>query len=142
MFVALSLLALLAGAVAGGGSIFLLESLAHVAFPPPPGVDWSDAAAAAAALGAVPAGAFVAVWLAHALGTGLAAWTAARLAPKSALAHGLAVGLLFWIGGVANLFAMPHPGWFVALELPVYPLAAWIGARRAWRARGAVRPAA
>jgi hypothetical protein len=130
-----SVLALLSGAVAGGLLITLLEYAGHIAFPLPVQVDWSDSAQVAAVLAARPAGALLAVWLAHALGTALGAWCAARFAPRAPLAHGLLIGLLFWIGGIANLAALPHPAWFWVLELPSYPVAAWIGARRAWRRR-------
>lgn len=133
-----SLLALLAGAVVGGVAITVLELLAHVAYPLPPGTDWSDPATMQALMAVRPFGAYFAIWLAHVVGTAAAAWTGARFAPRAPLAHGLAVGLLFWIGGIANLLSLSHPLWFWAIELPAYPLAAWAGARRAWRRRAVV----
>jgi hypothetical protein len=60
---------------------------------------------------------FIFPFLAHALGTFVGAYLAARIASNNKLSIALAIGVLFLVGGVANVFMLPSPIWFSAFDL-------------------------
>lgn len=122
------LLAFVAGLVAGGLTIGLLEWAGHLLVPPGPldprsrvPVDPPSTAALLLVLVAWAAGAFVAGWVATRVG--------------GTLGHGLAlaVGSFLMGGGLMNLIAIPSPAWFWVLGLLCFlplALAGWRTARR------------
>jgi hypothetical protein len=77
---------------------------------------------------------FIFPFLAHALGTFVGAVIATLIAPgKSPIAASI-VGGLFFLGGLANVFMLPSPAWFNAVDLLLaYAPAAWVGHRVASR---------
>jgi hypothetical protein len=63
-------------------------------------------------------------------------WTTARLAAHSSVAHGLVLGALLTLFGVANNLMIPPPLWFWITSLIVLIPAAYLGARLAPARRG------
>ncbi len=124
-----SVLAILAGCLAAGLVTAALESLGHVFFPPPPGVDLSDHAAMAKIMDQLPPGALISVLAGWSIGTGVGAAVAARLAARGATSHGLIVGLVMLALGVATMIAIPHPVWFQLAAVVLTPICAWFGAK-------------
>jgi len=78
-----------------------------------------------------PAGALVVVIAGWTLGGVAGGWVAGRLAPKANIAHGLALGALLMLAGVANNLMIPPPLWFWIVSLAVLIPAACLGARLA-----------
>ena len=124
--VARSVLAVVAGLAAGAVLIGALEAVGHHVYPPPAGVHGSDPEAFAAAIRAMPTGAFLFVLLAWVVGTFGGAWVAAKLATRAGAAHGYVVGAFFLLAGLTHLVMIPHPGWFVALSVLLLPAAAYL----------------
>src|SRR5262245_42848382 len=96
-----SVLAVLAGAVVAFVLIAAIEILGGKIYPLP--ADADDPEEMAAAMARAPVGAFLLVLLGWAVGTVGGAWTAARVAGRSHLLHGIAVGALLLCAAVVNL---------------------------------------
>ena len=84
-------------------------------------------------LATAPVGALLVVIVGWALGSTAGGWTAARLAGRSPVTHGLVLGALLTCAGVANNLMLPPPLWFRVVGLLVFLPCAWFGARSAAR---------
>lgn len=110
---------ILAGAVIAVVTVSVLESLGHLIYPPPEGVDLKNPEDLAGIMHSIPLGAKIAVvvaWFCGALFGGLAAnWIARRPWPA------FFVAALILAGGIATLVMIPHPLWMqgAAVLLPV-----------------------
>jgi hypothetical protein len=71
------------------------------------------------------------VALAHVLGSVMGGAAATLVAGGASLRQGVIVGAVLLLGGIVNLAMIPHPLWFVGLDLAVYLPAAYLGARLA-----------
>jgi hypothetical protein len=60
---------------------------------------------------------FIAPWLAHALGTLVGAFTAAKVAAGHKMKLALGIGILFLLGGIMMVSMVGGPVWFAALDL-------------------------
>lgn len=69
----------------------------------------------------VPLGAYLSVIAAWCIGAIVGAWTAARIAGRSALVFGVAIGLLVTLAATAQMATIPHPAWMWPLGI-VFPL--------------------
>ncbi|HEX2615887.1 MAG TPA: hypothetical protein VHL57_00010 [Flavobacteriales bacterium] len=73
---------------------------------------------------------FLFPFLAHALGSLIGAFVAAKLAASNAMRLALVVGGVHLIGGIAAATMIPAPTWFVVLDLAAaYLPMAWLGGR-------------
>lgn len=137
-----NVLALLAGVALGGAVNMALITLSPSLIPPPAGVDVTDAASLSRSIHLFEPRHFVMPFLAHALGTLVGALAAYSIAATHRLPIALVIGVVFLCGGVAAIFMIPAPIWFIALDLLVaYIPMAWLGARlgaRLTRATGRV----
>ena len=71
---------------------------------------------------------FIFPFLAHAIGTLVGAYIAARIAATHKFKFALGIGAAFLIGGIINVINLPAPTWFSALDLiAAYIPMAWIG---------------
>lgn len=71
---------------------------------------------------------FILPFLAHALGTLVGAFLAAKLTATYQMQFAFTVGAFFFLGGAANAYLLPAPAWFIGLDLIVaYIPMAWIG---------------
>src|SRR5438093_1896646 len=86
--------ATLAGLVAGGIVIAVVEHLGHSIFPPSPGLDTRDLQKLMATMSRVQAGALVMAVVAWALGAFAGGWVAAALALRASAALVAGAGLL------------------------------------------------
>lgn len=124
------------GVVAG----FILGTVVNMAMvmisssviAPPPGADMTTVEGLEAAMPLLEAKHFVFPFLAHALGTLIAALVAAAIAVRHKMMIALGFGILFLCGGIAASMMIPAPGWFIALDLTLaYLPMAWIGGKLA-----------
>ncbi len=90
-----------------------------------------DREAIRALLASAPVGAFLVVIAGWILGGAAGGWTTARLAARATTRHGLVLGALLTLAGVANNLMVPPPLWFWIASLVVLMPAAYVGARLA-----------
>jgi hypothetical protein len=129
-----NVLAVILGFVLGGMVNMTLVVLGPKLIPPPPGVNMSDPQSLAASIQLLEPRHFIFPFLAHALGTLAGAFTAYMVAASHRSAFSYALGAINLAGGIAAVFMIPAPVWFIALDLiaaylPMAWLATQIGAR-------------
>lgn len=119
--------------LAGVGVAFLLvagiETIGHQAYPPPAGLDFSNAAQLAAYVQALPPGALLlvlAAWAIAAFAGGVVACAIAR--NRAFLCAGI-IGAAILLAAAANLSMLPHPAWFAACAIAAILLATVLAAR-------------
>ena len=94
------------------------------------GVDPNDMEALAAVMPTLSPKYFIFPFLAHALGTLVGAFVAARVAGTKKMRCAFIVGALFLLGGIAVNYMIPGPKWFTVLDLVVaYIPLAWLGGK-------------
>ena len=91
----------------------------------------TDRDAIRAVLAAAPVDAFLVVIGGWILGGVTGGWVAARLASRATARHGLVLGALLTLAGVANNLMVPPPLWFWIASLVVLMPASYVGARLA-----------
>lgn len=127
-----NILAVIAGAIIGSIVNGLLVSVGGKVVPPPPGADFTTEEGLKAAMSLMEGRHFVFPFLAHALGTLVGAFVAAKIAATSKMTMALIVGVLFLIGGIYMVSILPSPMWFSALDLIVaYIPMAFLGGKLA-----------
>ena len=129
-----------AGALTGGLVIAALEFVRLAVFPVPESVDLGDPASISAYLETAPAGALLAVLLAHALGALAAGATATLILRRNAMWPALAAGDVLLLLALINLLRIEHPLWFVVSDLLVFMPFAWLGYRLAARRTETMEP--
>lgn len=117
-----NVLAFVVGIVVGGAMNMALVVLGPILIPPPEGVDMADMDRFAENLKLLKPVNFIAPWLAHAGGTLVGAFLAAKLAASHGMKLALGVGVFFLLGGVTMVASYGGPLWFILLDL----LAAYI----------------
>ena len=129
-------LAVIAGFVIASMLMMLVESLNGQVLHPELGraaAGMTDREAIRALLAAAPVTAFLVVLAGWMLGAFAGGWVAARLAPRATLRHGLVLGVLLTLAGIANNLMIPPPLWFWVASLVVFVPAAYAGASLAPR---------
>lgn len=123
--------AVIAGLAAGAAVVAGVDAVSSTLYPPPAGADPSNMEALRAYVASLPAGAFLFVLLAWAAGSLVGAWVATRLGPSRNRVHGLVIGVLLLASGIFNMVTLPHPAWFWAASLVVFPVFTYLGIRLA-----------
>jgi hypothetical protein len=117
-----------------------LISMSASVIPPPPGADVTTMEGLRASMHLFEPKHFLFPFLAHAFGTLVGALIATLLAPSGSAAPAIVVGVLFFLGGCANVYLLPSPLWFNAVDLLfAYLPPAWAGYRLAGRMRTQAR---
>ena len=132
-------LAVVLGLVVGSVVNMALVMLGGHVVAPPPGADLATVEGLRAALPAMRPVHFLFPFLAHALGTLAGAYVATRVASCYKRGAALAVGALFFAGGIMAARMIPAPAWFIALDLLLaYLPMAWLAIKtgQALAARG------
>lgn len=119
-----TLLAVVLGVIAMMVTVYGVEAIGHLRYPPPPGLDPNDLDQLDSIVAAAPIGAMALLVVGWCLGTVVGSGLAARIARHPRVAATIVA--LFVVTGVAGtVFLMPsHPTWVAVLGilLPV-PLA-------------------
>lgn len=127
-----NILAVIAGIIVGSIVNMGLVSISGSIIPPPPGADMTTPEGVKAAMPLMETKHFIFPFLAHALGTLVGAFTAAKIAATRKMTFALVVGIFFLIGGIAAVFLIPAPTWFAVLDLVVaYLPMAYLGGKLA-----------
>jgi hypothetical protein len=91
-----NLLAVIAGLVVGSVVNMAIITVGSMVIPPPTGIDMTDMDKFAENLKLLGPAHFIAPWLAHALGTLVGAFTAAKVAAGHKMKLALGIGILFF----------------------------------------------
>ena len=104
--------------------------MSGMVIPPPAGADLTTSDGLKAAMHLMEPKHFIFPFLAHALGTFVGAYLAARIAATRKMTMALIVGVLFLIGGIINVVMLPSPLWFTLVDLIVaYLPMAYLGGK-------------
>ncbi|RDX35347.1 hypothetical protein DZA37_00985 [Kangiella sp. HD9-110m-PIT-SAG06] len=125
------ILAVMVGVVVGGLAIYGIESINMVRFPWPENLSMEDEAAFAEYVSSLPVDAFITVIIAHAVGSFISGFVCCRITPSKHLLFGTICGVLFLLAGIMNLIMIPHPLWFMIVDVLVFVPFAWLGAKLA-----------
>ena len=112
-----NLLAGIAGLVVGSVVNMAIITVGSMVIPPPTGIDMTDMDKFAENLKLLGPAHFIAPWLAHALGTLVGAFTAAKVAAGHKMKLALGIGIFFLLGGIMMVSMVGGPVWFAALDL-------------------------
>ena len=104
-----------------------LVSISHEMYPIE-GVDMTNMEAMAEIMPHLSIEHFIFPLLAHGLGTLVGAVVAGFIAQKHKMKFALSIGALFFLGGVAIVFMLPAPTWFIITDLVLayFPMG-WLG---------------
>ena len=129
-------LAVIGGFILGSIVNMSLVMVSGSVIPLPDGVDNTTVEGLQASIHLFEPKHFIFPFLAHALGTLVGAFFAAKLAATSNLAMAGVIGVLFLAAGTANVLMLPAPAWFNVVDLVgAYLPMAWIGALLATKGR-------
>jgi len=121
-----NILALITGIVLGGLVNGGIVAFGANLFPPPAGVDPNDLASIRSHMHLYGPKHFVVPYLAHAMGSLVAAFVAAKISNNKVIS--ILAGGFFIIGGAMMIYMIPEtPMWFVLLDLLSYIPAAMLG---------------
>jgi hypothetical protein len=112
-----NILAVVAGLLIGGVVNMAIITIGPKVIPLPEGVDMSDMDKFAENLKLLKPANFVVPWLAHAAGTLVGAFVAARVAASHEMKFAIGIGVLFLLGGITMVWMYGGPVWFAALDL-------------------------
>jgi hypothetical protein len=112
-----NILAVFAGLVVGSVVNMAIIAVGPMVIPPPEGVDMADMDKFAENLQLLKPANFIAPWLAHAAGTLVGAFTAAKLAASHKMIFALGIGMFFLLGGIMMVSMFGGPVWFAVLDL-------------------------
>ena len=116
-----NILAVIAGMLLGGVVNMGLIQISGSVIPPPAGADMTTAEGIKAALPLLEPKHFIFPFLAHALGTLVGAFIAAKIGATRRLMLAMIVGFVSLAGGIAAIFMIPAPTWFMACLLYTSP---------------------
>ncbi len=129
-----NILAVVAGAVIGSVVNMSIIMMSGSVIPPPEGADVTTMEGLKAAMHLFQPKHFLMPFLAHALGTLVGAYIAARFAANNNMRFALLIGLIFLAGGIANVMMLPSPLWFTLVDLlGAYIPMAYLGGKFASR---------
>jgi len=112
-----NILAVVAGIIIGSLVNMGLVSFGPSIIPPPEGMDPTDMESIKEFMPQMEFRHFIFPFLAHALGTLVGAFTAAKLALSKQMTLGLIIGAFFLIGGIMMVVQLPSPTWFNIVDL-------------------------
>lgn len=112
-----NILAVIAGVIIGSIINGALIGISGKVIPPPNGADVTTMEGLKASIHLFEPKHFLFPFLAHALGTLVGAFIAAKIAVGNKLRVVLIIGGVFLLAGIANCFMIPAPFWFMAVDV-------------------------
>ncbi len=112
-----NILAVLVGVIAGGVLNMGIIMISGSIIPPPEGVDVTTAEGLQAGIHLFEPKHFIMPFLAHALGTLLGSFIAAKISTKHHMRFALGVGAWNLLGGIMAATMIPAPMWFILVDL-------------------------
>lgn len=130
-----NLLAVLGGFLVGSVlNMLVIQLNMELLYPLPPDLDMNDPEQFNAYLGTLPAIAFLVVIAAHLSQSFVGGWVAARAGASHPMVLAMIIGVLSLAGGIAAMMMFDGPSW-MAIELPLYLVVAWLAGRIEQRRR-------
>ncbi|MFL0353804.1 hypothetical protein [Xanthomarina sp. GH4-25] len=127
-----NILAVVAGIIIGGIVNMGLINISGSIIPPPEGVDNTTMEGLKESMHLFQPKHFIFPFLAHALGTLVGAFIAAKIAATRKMTFALVIGAFFLIGGITSVMMLPSPTWFSILDIVgAYIPMAYIGGKLA-----------
>lgn len=127
-----NVIAVIIGLVVGSGFNMGIIMVSGSLIPPPEGVDSTQMESLVNNMHLFKPKHFIMPFLAHAVGTLVGAFLAAKLAATYHFNMAMIIGLFFLLGGVSSAFMLPAPSWFIVVDLVLaYIPMAVLGARLA-----------
>lgn len=128
-----NILAVIAGVIIGSIINMGILEVGPAIIPTPEGFDNSTMEKLAETIHLLSPINYITVFLAHGLGTLIGAFIAAKIASTKKKVFALVLGGWFLIGGIAAIFMLPSPTWYIIVDLVgAYIPTAWIG----WKLAG------
>ncbi|HRJ31360.1 MAG TPA: hypothetical protein PLV21_02320 [Cyclobacteriaceae bacterium] len=110
-------IAVVAGIVVGSFVNMGIIMISGSIIPPPAGADVTTMEGLKESLHLFEPRHFIFPFLAHALGTLVGAFVAAKIAATYRITFAIIIGCVFLIGGITNVIMLPSPFWFTLLDL-------------------------
>lgn len=127
-----NILAVIVGLVIGSAVNMFFISLNGTVIALPEGADVSTMEGLKESMNLFEPKHFIFPFLAHALGTLVGAFIAAKIAATHKTKFAMSIGVLFLIGGIMMVVDLPSPTWFSTLDLVgAYIPMAWLGGKLA-----------
>ncbi len=124
-----NIIAIIVGIAAAGVAVYFVESINYSLFPLPQDLDANNMDEMKAYVEELPVLAFAFVLLAHFFGPLVGGLTSAKIAASHQMKVALFVGSFVLLMGLINLVMIPHPIWFMVLDLFMYLPGAFLGYR-------------
>ena len=125
-----NVIAVVAGIIVGSIINMGIVMISGQFIPPPAGVDVTSIESLKASMHLFETKHFLFPFLAHAIGTLVGAYTAARIAGTNKAKLALVVGVFFLLGGIANNLMIHSPTVFAIADiLFAYIPMAWLGGK-------------
>ena len=125
-----NVLAVIAGLIAGSIVNMGIVMLSGSVIPPPEGGDITTMEGLKATIHLFEPKHFIFPFVAHAVGTLVGAYVAAKLAATRNMTMALIIGVFFFIGGSINVSMLGGPLWFTVLDLAMaYIPMAYLGGK-------------
>jgi len=102
---------LVLGIVIAVSTVMLIDTVNHMVFPPPPGLDFSDTAAVEPYLATLPAGAYLFILASAVVAAFVGTLAACYIGTIKPLNCAIVVGGFVFAATVANFIWIPHPLW-------------------------------
>jgi len=111
-----NILAIIAGLITGSLVNGAIIQISGSIIPPPNGVDMTTPEGLITGMSLLEPKHFIFPFFAHALGTFVGAYIAARIATRKML-FAMVIGVFFLIGGIWMVAIVPSPVWFAVVDL-------------------------
>lgn len=135
-----NVLGILAGLISAFVVIFLVEKAGHSIFPVAENIDFGDKEALKKIIDTMPFGALITVIIAYAIGSFAGGFVCALISENSKVRNSVITGFILLIFGLINLFMIPHPVWFMILNVLVYLPFAYLGGKYGEKIRPEKKP--
>lgn len=123
------------GSVLIGGFLnVMVIKYSSLVIPPPSGFNLTTEEGLKAAMAVMEPKHFILPFVAHSLGSFVAAFLIGLFTKEKKIVRSLLAGFLFFLGGAYMVFILPSPLWFDAVDLSLaYMPMAWLGYKLALR---------
>lgn len=129
-----NIIAVITGVVIGSIVNMIIISISGSIIPPPEGTDNTTTEGLMEAMRLFAPKHFIFPFLAHAIGTLVGAFLAAKIATNHKIKFAFGIGAFFFLGGIVAVSMLPSPLWYNAVDLlgAYFPMA-YLGGKLAMR---------
>lgn len=107
--------------------VMLTDEISGKMAPAPPNIDFKNHEQAVQFMQTLPLNVFITVLIGYALAAFAGAVTATLISGRTNVRPAMVIGIVLTIGGIMNLVGLPHPIWFMVINVPEYLVFAYLG---------------